>query len=171
MPRDPLDALIRLRRLSLDEAMRELGARLAEEAEAVAAIARIEALVAAEQDAAGRLDADDAAVEGFGRWLRRIGHARAALQPHRTAVAGSGDVVLRVGERSGQPLGSPAARRTGADLRWPGRTLRLGQRALGPPCGHPHRGHEHQHHHGPEERRAAAPPLACLAPDHGRQGG
>jgi hypothetical protein len=78
MPRDPLDALIRLRRLSLEEAMRDLGARLAEETEAVAAVARIEASIAAERDAASRLDADDAAVEGFGCWLRRIGQERAA---------------------------------------------------------------------------------------------
>ena len=78
MPRDPLDALIRFRRLSLEEAMRDLGARLAEEAEVVAAVARIEASIAAEREAASRLDAGDAAVEGFGRWLRRIGQERAA---------------------------------------------------------------------------------------------
>jgi len=83
MARDPLDALIRLRRLSLEEATRDLGARLAEEAEAVAAAARIEALIAAEQEAASRLDADDAAVEGFGRWLRRIGQERAAAAAAR----------------------------------------------------------------------------------------
>jgi hypothetical protein len=83
MPRDPLDALIRVRRLSLEEAMRDLGVRLAEEAEAIAAIAAIEVSIAAEQDAASRLDADDAAVEDFGRWLRRIGHERAAAAAAR----------------------------------------------------------------------------------------
>ncbi|MBV8614145.1 MAG: hypothetical protein JOY66_10290 [Acetobacteraceae bacterium] len=83
MARDPLDALIRLRRLSLEEAMRDLGARLAEEAKAAAAAARIEASIAAEQEAASRLDADDAAVEGFGRWLRRIGQERAAAAAAR----------------------------------------------------------------------------------------
>jgi hypothetical protein len=83
MPRDLLDALVRLRRLSLEEAMRELGARLAEEAEAAAAAARIEALVAAERDTASRLDADDAAVEGFGRWLWRVGQERAAAAAAR----------------------------------------------------------------------------------------
>ncbi|HJS85319.1 MAG TPA: hypothetical protein VJ779_07645, partial [Acetobacteraceae bacterium] len=88
MPRDPLDALIRLRRLVLEEAMRELGARLAEEAEAVAAVTRIEALIAAEQDAASRLDADDAAVEGFGRWLRRVNQERAAAAAARNRAEG-----------------------------------------------------------------------------------
>jgi hypothetical protein len=83
MPRDLLDALVRLRRLSLEEAMRELGARLAEEAEVAAAATRIEALVAAERDTASRLDADDAAVEGFGRWLRRVGQERAAAAAAR----------------------------------------------------------------------------------------
>ncbi len=83
MPRDPLDALIRLRRLSLEEATRDLGARLAEEADAGAAAARIEALIAAEQEAASRLDADDAAVDGFGRWLRRVAQQRAAAAAAR----------------------------------------------------------------------------------------
>ncbi len=122
MARDPLDALIRLRRLALEEAMRELGARLAEEAEAIAAVARIEASIAAEQAAASRLDTGDAAVEGFGRWLRRIGQERAAAAAARDRTeiettrsrAGTGCDARGARRRGG---GGRAPRRTGADRR------------------------------------------------------
>lgn len=83
MPRDPLDGLLRLRRLSLEEAMRELAIRLAAETTADEAVATIEASIVTEQAAASRLDADDLAVEAFGRWLRRAIQEREAATTTR----------------------------------------------------------------------------------------
>ena len=83
MPRDPLDAMLRLRRLALEEAMRELADRLAAEDEAAQAVARIEDSIAAEQDTASRLEGGDLAVEAFGRWLRGASPERAAARNAR----------------------------------------------------------------------------------------
>ncbi len=114
MPRDPLDTLIRLRRASLEEAMRELGTRLAGEAEATAAVARIEAAITAEQNAASRLDAGDAAVEDFGRWLRRIGQERvgaAAARDRAEAETTRVRAVLGVARAALAAAEAEAARR------------------------------------------------------------
>ncbi len=82
MPRDSLATVLRLRRLALEEATRELAAQLAVEDEAAGTVARIEGAIAAEQAAASRLDASDLAVEAFGRWLRRT-------SPERDAALGA----------------------------------------------------------------------------------
>jgi flagellar export protein FliJ len=71
MARDPLAALIRLRRLACDEALRDLAAALDAESRAVAAIAVLQQAMAREEEAASDLGADDLAVEAFGRWFRR----------------------------------------------------------------------------------------------------
>lgn len=77
MPAEPLDALIRLRRLARDEATGALAAALEAGSRADAAVVAIRRQMADEEALAGRIDTDDLAVEAFGIWLRR---ARAELQ-------------------------------------------------------------------------------------------
>jgi flagellar export protein FliJ len=72
MTRDPLEALLRLRRMTADEARRGLAECLRTESEAAAAVAAIEASIARETEVATRVAAGDAEVEAFGAWLRRI---------------------------------------------------------------------------------------------------
>ena len=72
MTRDPLEALLRLRRMAADEARRGLAECLRIESEAAAAVAAIEAAIARETAAATSLAAGDAEVEAFAAWLRRI---------------------------------------------------------------------------------------------------
>ena len=72
MSQDPLEALLRLRRMAVDESRRGLAACLRGESEAAAAVAAIEAAIERETEAATNLAAGDAEVEAFGAWLRRI---------------------------------------------------------------------------------------------------
>ena len=72
MTRDPLEALLRLRRMTVDEARRDVAECLRIESEAVAAVAAIKASIAHETAAATSLAAGDAEVEAFGAWFRRI---------------------------------------------------------------------------------------------------
>jgi flagellar export protein FliJ len=72
MTRDPLEALLRLRRMTVDQARRDVAACLRIESEAAAAVAAIKASIARETEAATNLAAGDAEVEVFGAWLRRI---------------------------------------------------------------------------------------------------
>ncbi|MEO9189826.1 MAG: hypothetical protein ABI224_07455 [Acetobacteraceae bacterium] len=83
MARDPLDALLRLRRLAQEDALRELAVCMAADAAANAAVACIDAAIVAEEEAASRLDAEDIAVEAFGRWLRRVREERDAASTAR----------------------------------------------------------------------------------------
>ena len=69
MARDPLDALLRVRRMALDEARRLLAACLDAELEADRSRSRAEAEIARERGVAERLDGGDAAVEAFAAWL------------------------------------------------------------------------------------------------------
>ena len=71
MNRDPLLAVLRLRRMALDDASREFADCLRREAEAQNAVAAVEAAIARESDAATSLSADDTVVEAFGIWLKR----------------------------------------------------------------------------------------------------
>jgi flagellar export protein FliJ len=91
MPRDPLRAVLRLRRLALDEARRELGHCLAAEAVAIADRKAAEAAIQTEEQAAAALDADDGAVEAFAAWLPRgrqaIAQAEAGVIRAETATA------------------------------------------------------------------------------------
>ncbi len=72
MSHDPLEALLRLRRMAADEARRGLAECLRAEGEAAGAVATIEAAIARETEAATSLAAGDAEVEAFAGWLRRI---------------------------------------------------------------------------------------------------
>lgn len=78
MTRDRLRALLQLRRLAQEEATRDLAAALAGSDAAAAALERIELSIATEIAAANRIEADDLAVEAFGRWFRRAKLERAA---------------------------------------------------------------------------------------------
>ncbi|HSU06208.1 MAG TPA: flagellar FliJ family protein [Acetobacteraceae bacterium] len=81
MNRDPLLTVLRLRRMVLDDASRELADCLRQETEAQQAVTGVETAIARETDVATSLSADDAVVEAFGVWLRR------ARQDLRAAVA------------------------------------------------------------------------------------
>ena len=80
MPRDPLDILVRLRRLAVDQARKALADCLRTEAAAEASVARIAAAIERETDAAESLSATDADVEAFAAWLRRIRPEQHAAQ-------------------------------------------------------------------------------------------
>jgi flagellar export protein FliJ len=72
MNHDPLESLLRLRRLAVDEARRGLADALRSESEAARTIAAVEAAIEREADVASSLAAGDAEVEAFAAWLRRI---------------------------------------------------------------------------------------------------
>ncbi len=80
MSRDPLPAVVRLRRMGLDEASREFAECLRREAEAQHAASAVEAAIVREADAATSLTADDAVVEAFGIWLKRARNDLRAAQ-------------------------------------------------------------------------------------------
>jgi flagellar export protein FliJ len=80
MSQDPLEALLRLRRMAVDEARRDIAACLRVESEAAAAVAAIEAAIERETEAAISLAAGDAEVEAFGAWFRRIRPKQAAAE-------------------------------------------------------------------------------------------
>lgn len=69
---EPLLTLLRLRRSALDEARLTLASCVATETEAAAAIRAIDDAIQRETECASRLDAGDATVEAFARWLRRV---------------------------------------------------------------------------------------------------
>jgi flagellar export protein FliJ len=97
MTRDPLEALLRLRRLAADEARRSLADSLRAEDQAVQAIAVIEAAIERETEAATNLAAGDAEVEAFSAWLRRIRpkqHAAYAAGDHAEAETARARIVL-----------------------------------------------------------------------------
>ncbi len=72
MAHDALEALVRLRHLAVDQARRALADCLAAETTADSAAAALEAQVEHEADAAASLTTEDADVEAFAVWLRRI---------------------------------------------------------------------------------------------------
>ncbi len=90
----PLLALMRVRRIGVTEARRELVARLDAQAVAERAAVAIERLIAHEADIAADLEATDAMVEAYGRWL---GPARAehAAARHAWGSATAGTDVAR----------------------------------------------------------------------------
>ncbi len=77
---DPLEALLRLRRHAVDEARRDLASCLRVEAEATQAVAMMTGKIEAETEAAASLASEDADVEAFANWLRRIKPQQAAVQ-------------------------------------------------------------------------------------------
>jgi len=80
MKRRALQTVLRLRRLAVDAAKRELADRLADESEAAALEEAAEAAIRLEAEVATSLYADDSAVEAFAAWLPR---GRAALDQAR----------------------------------------------------------------------------------------
>ncbi len=69
---EPLLTLRRLRRLALDEARLTLADCVAEETRAAAAIRAIDEDIRRETECASSLEPDDAMVEAFAVWLRRV---------------------------------------------------------------------------------------------------
>ncbi len=66
---DPLDTVLRLRRVSVDDAKRGLAAAIRAEGDAQAVADAAEALIGAEAAAAADVAAPDAAVAAFAAWL------------------------------------------------------------------------------------------------------
>ncbi len=85
---DPLDTVLRIRRLAMDDAARTLASCLHSEETARQAAEAAEAAIGAEGEVAADLSAGDGAVEAFARWLP-VGRARAAAARvrHDTATA------------------------------------------------------------------------------------
>jgi flagellar export protein FliJ len=141
MTRDPLETLLRLRRLAADEARRGLADCLRAESEAAAAVAAIEAAIDRETDAATSLAATDAEVEAYAAWLRRIrpeqqaahaaaqdaetattrarvllGAARAAVLAAEEMLAKQAEAVQAEAERRAQQAIDEAALRAGSGI-------------------------------------------------------
>lgn len=87
MKRDPLDSLLRLRRLTEDHARKELADCIRTEGQAGAAVAAIEAEIDRETDLATSLTASDADVEAYAAWLRRIRPNQRAAHASEDAAA------------------------------------------------------------------------------------
>jgi len=83
MKRDPLAAVLRLRRLAMEDASRDFAECLRSEAEAGKAVAAVEAAIERETDIASSLEAGDAVVEAFGAWLKRARKDLRAAQTMR----------------------------------------------------------------------------------------
>jgi DNA-binding IclR family transcriptional regulator len=97
MTRDPLESLLRLRRLTVDQARRGLAECLRAESEATQSVASIEASIARETDVATNLASDDVQVEAYAAWLRRIRpkqQAAHAAQAQAEAATSGGRAVL-----------------------------------------------------------------------------
>lgn len=115
MSRDPLPALLRVRRMALDEARRLLATRLQAEAEAEADALAAERTILAEADAARALTADDGVVETFAAWLpgarRRAEAARAAQEAAQaeTSLARAGLQLARAAVEAAEALQSRQA--------------------------------------------------------------
>ena len=77
MPRDPLDALLKLRQRGQDDARRALSNAIQHETDATAKAVAADRAIAHEQQAAMDLQAGDSVVEAFAAWLP-IARARAA---------------------------------------------------------------------------------------------
>jgi len=72
MKRDPLEALLRLRQVAVDQSRRDLTDCLRAEAETEAAVQAIDASIEHEAEVVSDLGAGDAEVEAFAAWLRRM---------------------------------------------------------------------------------------------------
>jgi flagellar export protein FliJ len=125
MTRDPLEALLRLRRLAADEARSALADCLRNEDTAVQAIAAIEAAIERETAAATSLAVGDAEVEAFAAWLRRIRpkqHAAHVAEDQAEADTARARIMLAVARTAVQAAEDmleehAAARRAEAERR------------------------------------------------------
>ncbi len=115
MSRDPLPALLRVRRMALDEARHRLAATLQAEADAEADALAAERAILTEADAARALTADDGVVETFAAWLpgarRRAEAARAAQEAAQaeTSLARAGLQLARAAVEAAEALQSRQA--------------------------------------------------------------
>jgi flagellar export protein FliJ len=97
MTQDPLESLLRLRRLAVDDARRGLADCLRAESRAAQVVAAIEAAIEHETDVAVSLSTGDAEVEAFAAWLRRIRpkqHAAHAAEAEAEAATAQGRAIL-----------------------------------------------------------------------------
>ena len=107
---DPLDAVLRMRRVTVDDAKRELGSLLRAEEVAQAKADRLEALIGQEGAAAADLAAGDEVVEAYAAWLpvgrANLAAARAANEQIRCeiAMARAALSVARAAAESAQQL-------------------------------------------------------------------
>jgi flagellar export protein FliJ len=110
MKRDPLPTVLRVRRLAMEDATRDLAECLRGEAEAQHAVAAVEAAIHRETEAASSLSADDSVVEAFGMWLKRARkdlHNTQARREHcesETARARAALAVARAAVRATEHL-------------------------------------------------------------------
>jgi len=86
MTHDPLQSLLRLRRLAADQARSGLAESLRAETEAEAAVTAIETEIAEEAEVAADLTSGDADVEAFGAWLRSVRPKQHAAQAAEVAA-------------------------------------------------------------------------------------
>jgi flagellar export protein FliJ len=108
MKHDPVESLLRLRKMAADQARRELAECLRAESEAAAATAAIKAAIARETEAASSLAVGDTEVEAFAAWLRTMrpqqqaAHAAQAAAEAATsearAVLGAARAAVRAAE-------------------------------------------------------------------------
>ena len=94
---DPLETLLRLRRLAVDQARRGLADCLRVESQAAHSVAAIEAAIEHETEVATNLASGDAEVEAFATWLRRIRpqqHAAHVAEAEAEAATVQGRAVL-----------------------------------------------------------------------------
>jgi len=124
MPRDPLDILARVRRMSHEEALAALALVLQAEEEADDLAKQAERTIAAETFAAGALDGDDGVVEAFAAWLpgarQRAAQARGACERAQADVSRARAVLAmtRAGvEAVATLLDEQASRRAAAAAR------------------------------------------------------
>ena len=140
MPRDPLDAVLRVRRMAVDTARRHLAESLTIEEAARQRVAAAEARIESELQVAADLATGDGAVEAFAAWLpigralvvaARAEHdktltdvnmARAAVTVARAAAAAAADLQSRraadraaLAERRAQNAMDEIASRAGSD--------------------------------------------------------
>ena len=89
--RDPLATVLRIRRITVDDARRQLAAAIQAETQAESAVLNAEAAIGLEGDAAADLTAGDGAVEAYAAWLpvgrAQVAEAQAAADRARSEVA------------------------------------------------------------------------------------
>lgn len=144
MPRDPLEAVLRIRRMAVDTARRHLAEALTIEETARRHAEAAEARIVSEGQAAADIATGDSAVEAFAAWLpvgraeaqtARVAHdkavtdvnmARAAVTVARAAAEAAADLQLRrkadqalLAERRAQNALDEVASRAGAAERDP----------------------------------------------------
>ena len=88
---DPLATVLRIRRITVDDARRQLGVAIRAEEQANMAVLAAEAAIGAEGEAAADLMAGDGAVEAYARWLpvgrAQVAEAQSAAERARSEVA------------------------------------------------------------------------------------